>query len=258
MSDDLLRYQDVSLGYPGKVVLSGVDLSIREGDFLGIVGPNGSGKTTFLRSVLGLLPPLSGRLERRAGRRLRVGYAPQRQVLDPIYPLRVRDIVMMGLYREIGMLRRPKAVHREKVEGAMAATGVLPLADANYRDLSGGQQQRTLIARALVGEPELLVLDEPTNDMDLVGEKSVMDLVARLHAEGGRTVLMVSHLLHVVCRYVEELALIAGGRVVSGTIDEVFTSERLTAIYGIQVRVGVFDGQRVVVAEGSAEANDAG
>lgn len=246
----LVRYEGVSIGYGARVVLSGIDLAIPEGSFLGIVGPNGSGKTTFLKSVLGLLPPLAGRIERRAGRRLRVGYVPQRQMLDPIYPLRVRDIVLMGLYREIGMLRWPRRVHHEKVGSALEAAGILDLAGENYRDLSGGQQQRTLIARALVGDPELLVLDEPTNDMDLVGEKSIMDLVAELHDRKGRTVLLVSHMLHVVCRYVRELALISGGTFVCGPIDEIFTSERLSGVYGIPVRVGEVGGQRVVLAGG--------
>lgn len=252
MPDPLLRFRAVDLGYGSRTVLKSIDLDIEEGAFLGIVGPNGSGKSTLLKAVLGLLRPQRGSIDRRE-LGLRVGYVPQRQALDPIYPLRVRDIVLMGLYPEIGLLRRPRATHRERVEAAMAATGVSSIAEENYRDLSGGQQQRTLIARGLVGQPRLLVLDEPTNDMDLVGEKGVMDLVRCLHGEGGRTILMVSHLLHLVCRYVDRLALIAEGSLTEGPIDEVLTPEHLTRIYGIPIRVGTFEGQRVVVAAGGPE-----
>ena len=250
----IVAYEKVDLGYGGEVVLSGLDLGIRRGSYMGIVGPNGSGKTTFLKSVLGLLRPLTGRIRREGGRRLRIGYVPQRQSLDPIFPLRVRDIAVMGLYREIGLMRRVRAPHWKKVERALEIAGILDLAETSYRDLSGGQQQRTLIARALAGEPDLLVLDEPTNDMDLAGERSVLGLVDRLHAEGDRTVLMVSHMLHVVCRHVHELALISGGRMVHGPIDEMFTSERLSELYGMPVRVGMLEGERVILAETIREA----
>ncbi|MDP7036255.1 MAG: metal ABC transporter ATP-binding protein [Planctomycetota bacterium] len=249
----IVTYEDVVLGYGEGVVLSGVDLQIRAGSYLGIVGPNGSGKTTFLRSVLGFLRPISGRIRRPSGRRIRIGYVPQRQSLDPIFPLRVRDVAVMGLYREIGFMRRVQARHRRRVEEALEFVGMRELAEASYRDLSGGQQQRTLIARALASEPDLLVLDEPTNGMDLVGERNIMGLVDRLHAQGDRTVLMVSHRLHVVCRHVHDLALISEGKMVHGSMEEMFTSERLSALYGIPVRVGRLEGERVLFAESGGE-----
>jgi ABC-type Mn2+/Zn2+ transport system ATPase subunit len=244
-SEELFRFERAALGYTsGVTVLHDVDLTIRRNDFLGIVGPNGSGKSTLLRSVLALLEPTSGKVTRRAG--IRYGYVPQRQALDPIYPLRCADVVRMGIYREIGYLRRPGREVMERAVRALDAVGIAHLAERLYRDLSGGQQQRTLVARALVSEPDLLVLDEPTNDLDLAGERGIMELVTRLHDQG-RTVLLVSHMLNVVAAYVHRIALIDRGTLSSGTIDEMLTADRLSALYGMRVSVVEAGGRKVVL-----------
>jgi ABC-type Mn2+/Zn2+ transport system ATPase subunit len=247
MGEPLIRFEAVELGYSGRPrVLHDLTFSIEEGDFLGIVGPNGAGKSTILKAILGLLSPHRGRIAFAEGRDRHLGYVPQRQVLDPLYPLRAIDVVLMGLYRELGPLRRPGRAHWARAERALEHAGVPHLADRLYRDLSGGQQQRTLVARALVAEPEILVLDEPTNDLDLVGEKGIMDLVASLHREG-KTVLLVSHLLNVVANYVEKLAIIHDGTLEIGPIDRMLTSENLVRLYGIPVEVATAGGQRVVL-----------
>ncbi len=247
----LLEVVSARLGYGSREVLRDLSFSVLEGEFLGIVGPNGSGKTTLLRSLLGLVPPLSGRIAwREGGARPRVGYVPQRQVLDSVFPLRAVDVVLMGLYREIGPGRRPGASHVAAAEKALDRAAIGTLRDRPYRDLSGGQQQRVLIARALASEPALLVLDEPTNDMDLVGEHSIMEFLLELNRDEGKTVLMVSHLLNIVTNYASRIALLSGGRLAIGAVDEIVTDESLSRTYGIDVRVVRTGGRRVVFPAG--------
>src|SRR5205085_10050377 len=135
------------------------------------------------------------------------------------------DVVLMGLYGELGFFRRPGRDAHARANRALEAAGITGFAERLYRDLSGGQQQRVLVARPLVAEPELLVLDQPTNDLDLAGERGIMELVASLH-RSGKTVLFVSHMLNLVGSYVRRLALIFEGRVTVGPLDEMLTSER--------------------------------
>src|SRR5207248_868848 len=161
----------VRLGYGAHVVLPSVDLEVEPGDFLAIVGPNGSGKTTILRAILGVLKPLAGEMRAPEG----CGYSPQRRALDTIFPFTVEEVVAMGLQGERPPLSRLLPSHRERIEKALAACGVEKLAQRPFRDLSGGQQQRSLVARALVSDPKVLVLDEPTNDLDLSGENDIME-----------------------------------------------------------------------------------
>jgi len=244
----LISIEGAAFGYPPRApVLEGVDLAIPPGDFLGVVGPNGAGKSTLLRALLGLHAPLAGVVRRAPG--IRAGYVPQRQALDPIWPVRVVEVVLMGLAREIGLLRRPGAAHRARALEALAQTGMAAHAERLYRDLSGGQQQRALIARALAPAPDLLVLDEPTNDLDLTGERDVMELVRSLH-EGGRAVVLVTHALPLVASYASRLALVRDGRVEAGPLDAMLTPERLSPLYGAPVTVATVAGRRVVVATG--------
>ena len=231
-----MRFEQASLGYGRKPVLTGVSLSIDAGMFLGIVGPNGSGKTTLLRAILGILSPRVGQVTRAASG-LRVGYVPQRSSVDPVFPLRVTELVLMGRYGRLGPFRRPRTEDHHQVGQALQQLQILDLAERLYRDLSGGQQQRVLIARALCGEPELLVLDEPTNGMDLASEQAIMDLVGSLARDAGVTVLFVTHLLNLVANQASHLALVHGGVVTLARREEMLDEHRLSAIYGIPVEV---------------------
>ncbi|HEX9892457.1 MAG TPA: ATP-binding cassette domain-containing protein, partial [Gemmatimonadales bacterium] len=141
---NLVTLRGVSLGYGARAVLQSVDLSIVTGDFLGLVGPNGSGKTTLLRGLLATLSPLAGSITIAPG--VRFGYVPQREQIDARYPLRVLDVVLMGRYSRIGVLRRPSAADRAAAVEALAHVGIADLAEKQLADLSGGQKQRTLIA----------------------------------------------------------------------------------------------------------------
>jgi ABC-type Mn2+/Zn2+ transport system ATPase subunit len=242
----LIEFDGVSVGYGRRVVLADVNLTVQAGDFLGIVGPNGAGKTTLLKTLLGTHAPLAGRLTVATTAGM-FGYVPQREAVDETFPLTVREMIMMGRYAHIGLLRRPQQEDRAAVLSAAEHVGIEPLLDRRYRTLSGGQKQRTLIARALAAEPRVLVLDEPTNGMDLPAEKAIMDLVRHLHVHDQLTVIMVSHLLNVVASYVQRLAIVGDGRLEVGPIDAMLTAQKLSALYRIPVLVDRIDGRAVVL-----------
>jgi manganese/zinc/iron transport system ATP- binding protein len=242
----LVRFDHATLGYGRRVVLSDLNFEIPQGDFLGLVGPNGAGKTTILRAILGSLKPLSGSVTVKTG--LRFGYVPQRDSVDYGFPLKVIDVVLMGRYDRIGLGRRPTAADRDRAREALAHVGIADLAEQQLSALSGGQKQRTLIARALVGEPNILVLDEPTNGMDLVSTTQILSLVRELHGRDKLTVLMVSHALNEVANYVNRIALTLEGAFRIGAVNEIVNEQTLTSMYGISVQVDEVDGHRIVVA----------
>jgi len=242
----LITFDHATLGYGRRVVLSDITFDIPPGDFLGLVGPNGAGKTTILRAILGTLEPLQGTVTTAEG--LRFGYVPQRDSVDYGFPLKVLDVVMMGRYDRIGLIRRPSKEDRRLACAALDHVGIGNLADQQLGALSGGQKQRALIARALVGDPNVLVLDEPTNGMDLVSTTQILGLVRELHERDNLTVLMVSHALNEVANYVERIALVVERGFRVGTVAEIMTEETLTQMYGIPVDVDEMHGHRIVVA----------
>ncbi len=246
MSAPLVSLDDAAIGFGRRPLLSHVGLRVAPGDFLAVVGPNGGGKTTLLRSLLGTLPLVSGR--RAQPRPIRAGYVPQRDHVDAVWPLTAGDIVLMGRFPSLGPWRRPGASDREAALRAMAQVGVDHIAGRFYRSLSGGQRQRTLIARALAAEPELLALDEPTSGMDPAAELSTMDLVQDLWRGGKIAVVMISHRLEAVANYARTLAFVDKDRGMFrvGTLDEMLRPEALTELYGRPVEVREDRGRRLV------------
>jgi zinc transport system ATP-binding protein len=207
--------RDVSFGYrPGQRVLEGVDLAIREGEFVAIAGPNGGGKTTLVRLVLGLERPASGEARlfgepaHRFSRRRTLGYLAQRAELGSEAPVTVREAVSAGRLASGGLLGPLRRRDRELVVKAIERVGLGLHADAPLRTLSGGMQQRAFIAKALAGEPSLLILDEPTTGVDVESQESLAALLDTLHSELGVTVLYVSHEFGAVERFVERLVLV--------------------------------------------------
>jgi len=264
--NDLIRFDKVTLGYRRQVVLRDLRFTIRAGEFFGIVGSNGSGKTTILRALLGILRPLRGAVLARVepGENdtlpeggwvdlsatpgaLRFGYVPQRGFLDEIYPLTARDVVMMGRYGALGWLERPGARDHYQVEQALTQVGLADRADCRYADLSGGQKQRVLIARALASESRVLVLDEPTDGMDIEGQRGIVELIGQLRVERRVTVVYVTHRLNELGNAAQRLLLLHEGTVRVGPVEEVFTPAVLEEVYGVAVRVEQFDGKRVVL-----------
>lgn len=217
----------VSFAYTrGGTVLQDVDLRIEPGEFVAIAGPNGGGKTTLLRLVLGLEAPSSGSVrlfgEPAEGfsRRSTLGYLAQRAQLHVDAPVTVREVVAAGRLpagRLLGPLRRGD---RARIDEVIARVGLAERADTELRHLSGGQQQRALIAKALAGEPSLLALDEPTTGVDAESQDALGELLAHLNEELGVTVLYVSHEFGAVERHVERIVLVRGGIVFDGSPSE--------------------------------------
>lgn len=246
MSAPLVEFRGVRLGYGRRTVLQGLDLRLGEGDYLGLVGPNGSGKTTLLRALIGNLPAQEGEILYRGGReRLRFGYVPQREGVDEVFPLSVEDVVLMGRYPRVGLMRRPGRQDREYAAHCLERVGLASMRRRPFSDLSGGQKQRVLMARALAGEPEVLLLDEPTTGMDLASEEDTCSLVGELHRQG-MTVVMVTHLLDLVAHHARSVGILHEGLTV-GPVEEVLTEERLSRLYGRPVRVVVVEGRPVVL-----------
>ncbi len=235
---NLIELRSIVVGHHGRPVLPPIDLTLRRGMFLGVIGPNGSGKTTLLRTVLRLQAPISGLMLYPSGKAPRVGYVPQRDAVDLSFPLTALEIATMGRYGRIGRLARPGSADREAALRALGDVGAGALAGSAYHALSGGQRQRVLIARALAGEPDLLLLDEPATGMDLPSERAMLDLLASF-ARRNIGVVMVTHHLGAVADYASELCLVAGPSrpITLGPRAEVLTSERLSEIYGTRVVV---------------------
>ena len=210
----LVRFEEVALGYGGVRFLENLSFAVGDGDFLGIVGPNGAGKSTILKAMLGILRPAGGAVVYGAEvhRDLRFGYVPQRHTLDDIYPLSVRAIVRMARYARASLLRRPGTDDERAVTHALEAIDMADLAERRFGELSGGQRQRALIARALATGANFLVLDEPTDGMDLKSTHGILGLMRRLNREEGLTVVFVSHQLNEVANHVDRLLVIDEGR----------------------------------------------
>ena len=243
-----VAFEGVSLGYGRAPVLSDLTFCIDEGDFLGIIGPNGSGKTTILRAILRMVEPARGAIRIREG--LKFGYVMQRQSLDEIFPLSVWDIVSMGRLGRVGPLRRLGRDDLGKIDEALSITGMQDLHRESYRDLSGGQRQRVLVARALAFEPDVLLLDEPTNDLDIQGEEQVVKLVREIHRSMGITIVLVSHMLNVVFGCVERVLFLKEKRMRIHDRREALCSELLSEIYGVSLMVEEIDGRSVIVPKG--------
>jgi zinc transport system ATP-binding protein len=185
VSDALIRLEQVSVTFAGQNILSDIQLAVRPGEIVTLIGPNGAGKTTLVRAVLGLLSPDSGSVWRKP--RLRVGYMPQKLQVDPTLPLSV-----------LRFLRLVPNVDRERALAALVEVGAQKVIDSPVQSISGGEMQRVLLARALLREPELLVLDEPVQGVDVAGQAELYSLITRLRDRHGCGVLMVSHDLHLV------------------------------------------------------------
>ncbi len=210
MTDKTLavEFQDVGFFYEGFPVLEKVNLAVQEGDFLGVIGPNGGGKTTLLKLVLGLLRPHHGKIRifghsARQARHL-IGYVPQYVEFDSKFPIKVMDVVLMGRLEQAPTLLRYRPQDRQAAQKALRSVEIWELRDRPLSKLSGGQRQRVLIARALAGEPKLLLLDEPTASVDSRVEQDIYDLLSQLNEK--MTIILVTHDLGFISAYVNKVA----------------------------------------------------
>ncbi len=230
-----LAVHELSVSYGEKPAVFSVDAVFPADSLTAIVGPNGAGKSTFLKAVLGIVPRLSGSVSvfgqsfRKA--RHRVAYVPQRASIDWDFPTRVIDVVMMGLYRELGLLRLVRSHHRERALACLQRVGMADFGHRQIGQLSGGQQQRVFLARALAQNADLYLLDEPFAGVDAATERAIIDVLKELKGEG-RTVVCVHHDLATVSDYFDRVLLINVSKITEGPIGEAFTAENLQATYG--------------------------
>jgi ABC-type Mn2+/Zn2+ transport system ATPase subunit len=231
----VLKTEGLSLGYGRRMILGDVNIEIRPGEFWFLLGPNGEGKTTFLRTILGLIRPLSGRLSLHPDLedRGRVGFVPQRCDINPTLPTTLREFVLLGL---VGIQVAGEERH-ERLTWALGKMGLRGLEERDYRALSGGQRQRALIARALVRRPNVLILDEPTNGLDLEAEDIALRFLADLNRKERETLLFVTHNIALAARYATHVALFHGGKVVSGLRQELLQRHILAQVYGVGVEI---------------------
>jgi len=248
----ILEVEGIGVSLSGRQILDNVSFSVRAGEFTGLIGSNGAGKTTLLRVILGLERPSAGRvlvLGAPRGRRNRsMGYVPQKIMLDPDMPLRARDLVALGIDGTRFGIPLPSRQRREAVDEMLHAVDAEGFADARVGTLSGGEQQRVLIAHALIGRPQLLLLDEPLANLDLKSGQEVVTLLDRIADEQQIAVLLSAHEMNPLLPVMDRIVYLAGGRAASGTTDEVVRDDVLSALYGYEVHVHTLHGRILVVA----------
>jgi manganese/zinc/iron transport system ATP- binding protein len=230
-----LSIRDLTVAWHRKPVIWDVGFDVSPGELVGIVGPNGAGKSTVLKAVMDLVPKASGRIEifgqSYSQSRNRVGYVPQRESVDWDFPISALDVVTMGLYGRIGWCLPVRRKHRDLALQALERVGIGELAGRQISQLSGGQQQRTFLARALVQDADLYLMDEPFAAVDASTEKAIVEILRDMRS-AGKTAIVIHHDLHTVPEYFDSVVLLNMRVVASGPTSKVFTRENLERTYG--------------------------
>jgi zinc transport system ATP-binding protein len=243
--DTLLVAESLALGYGRRTILHHLSLEIRRGEFWFCLGPNGEGKSTLMRAILGRIQPQSGTLwlHDELISRSRVGFVPQRCDLNPALPTTVREFVRLGVVGA-DLSRREHNLH---LTWALDKVGLQSLASQSYWALSGGQRQRALVARALVRRPRLLLLDEPTNGLDLPASEALLQCLDALYRHDRVSLMFITHDVAMAARYGTHAILLHGGKGVAGPIQTTLTSQHLEQTYGAKVDISQDDTGRVTV-----------
>lgn len=231
----IIELRDCAFGYGGHAVVEAVNFALHRGDFIAVLGPNGGGKTTLLRGLLGVLRPLRGDIRRcdGNGRTLTFGYVPQREGLDPVWPVSAMEVTLMGAYRRARWrmgLPLPRA-ERERAVACLARVGADELRRKLFTELSGGQKQRVLMARALMTQPDVLVLDEPASGFDLAAQRELLQLLCQMQKADGLTILMVSHHFAGLQPLVNRVSWVHSGRVESGLPDAMLSPAKIQEVF---------------------------
>ena len=240
----LVELEELTCGYDGRAVLERISLGLYRGQFAGIVGPSGSGKTTLLRAILGTAEVYQGAVRFPHGK---VGYVPQLETVDWTFPVTVEQVVLMGLAVRSGPFPWARAADRRRLRDLLERLGIADCARRHIRDLSGGQQQRAFLARALIGSPELLLLDEPTAGADIKTRHEILHLLADLNLEG-ITVLLTTHDLNSVAAHLPWVICLNQRIVAQGKPDDIFTPEILGRTYGAEMVV-IREGDLILVSD---------
>ncbi len=235
-----IEVHDLSVAYQRRPVIWAVDFAIPPGLLVGVVGPNGAGKSTLIKAILGLVPAASGWVaihgKPYAEQRRLVGYVPQRESVDWDFPVSVFDVVLMGRYGHLGLIRRPSERDRKIAWECLEKVGMKEFARRQISQLSGGQQQRVFLARALAQDADIYLMDEPFAGVDAATESAILQLLGELRRKG-KTVVVVHHDLQTVRRYFDWVLLLNMRLIAAGPTDEVFTAENLQKTYGGRLTV---------------------
>ena len=222
-----IEIKNLTVAYGENVALEDLNLNIEVGSLMALVGPNGAGKSTLIKTILKFLKQITGEIKINAKT---LAYVPQRNSVDWDFPTTLFDVVEMGCYGRVGLFKRVSKEEKQKVLKAIEQVGMLEFKDRQISELSGGQQQRAFIARALVQEADIYLMDEPFQGVDSTTEKSIVEILKQLKAEG-KTIIVVHHDLQTVPAYFESVALINKTVIVSGKVSEVFTQENIDVTY---------------------------
>jgi ABC-type Mn2+/Zn2+ transport system ATPase subunit len=228
----ILELRGVAVGYDRHALLRDLDFRIARGSFTGLLGANGSGKTTVLKTIAGILPPVAGQVSFHSPATL--GYVPQRDQLDSIFIFSALEVALMGVCGRIGAGRRIPRAEREHVRDCLRQTGAESFARQRFSELSGGQKQRVLIARALASRADFLILDEPTAGVDAAATNAIIDLLVRLNREKHLTIVMVNHDFAAVRRSADRVIWLHQGTVLQGPVDELLQRDRIEELLQLQ------------------------
>lgn len=250
MDEPLVRFERVTCGYDGEPVLRDLDLTIGQGAFVGIVGPSGAGKTTLLRAIVGAVPRVEGRVTVGGrgvgfGSTPHVGWVPQLETVDWNFPATVSEVVLMGRWADRPWRAWASRSDRRLVDRMLERLGIRGLGDRHIRTLSGGQQQRVFLARAMIGDPQLLLLDEPTSGVDIKTRDDVLHLLADLNRDG-MTIVLTTHELNSVAAHLPWVVCINRQLIAEGDPDDIFTAAILGRTYAADLRVVRQDGAILV------------
>ena len=222
-----IEIKNLTVAYGENIALEDLNLNIEVGSLMALVGPNGAGKSTLIKTILKFLKQITGEIKINAKT---LAYVPQRNSVDWDFPTTLFDVVEMGCYGRVGLFKRVNKEEKQKVLKAIEQVGMLEFKDRQISELSGGQQQRAFIARALVQEADIYLMDEPFQGVDSTTEKSIVGILKQLKAKG-KTIIVVHHDLQTVPTYFESVALINKAVIVSGKVSEVFTQENIDVTY---------------------------
>ena len=230
-----IKIEDLTVSYTDKPALWDVDLEIMKGSLCAIIGPNGAGKSTLVKSIIGLLKPLAGTIKINEQKFLpksnTLGYVPQRQSINWDFPINVLDVVLMGLYRKIGWCRWIGKQNKKLAMEALEMVGMHESYKTQISELSGGQQQRVFVARALVQDPDIFLMDEPFQGVDTTTENTIVEILKSLKKKG-KTTLVVHHDLHSITKNFDDVVMLNVRLIAAGKVKNVFTERNLKLAYG--------------------------
>jgi manganese/zinc/iron transport system ATP- binding protein len=235
VENPILEVHDLAVSYHQKPVLWGIDFTIPKGKLVGIIGPNGAGKSTLIKAIMGLIPISSGYIQLFKKNlnevRHKVGYVPQRESVDWDFPISVLEVVLMGMYHQLGLFQKPQTIHKELAISYLEKVGMESFSKRQISELSGGQQQRVFLARSLAQAADLYFMDEPFAGVDIATETAIIQLLKEMR-EAGKTIIVVHHDLQSVAEYFDWVIMLNMRLVASAPTQQVLTAEILQETYG--------------------------